>query len=131
MPFAVPLSSNRTDNLFTPYVIMTRTDNEISLIEAAEVFLADATHQASKLEYLKGRNGELEGQLHEMAADMEKLRSEAVVRNTQLCALIEETTASNKFHTDFMSAAGREFSSEAKVVEMKYQVTVTVYPMII
>lgn len=110
---------------------MIRTDNETSLIEAAEVFIADATHQASKLEYLKGRNEELEGQLLEMAADMEKLRSDAVLRNTQLHALIEETTASSKFHTDFMIAAGREFSSEAKVVEMKYQVTVIVFPTII
>lgn len=109
---------------------MTRTVNERSLIEAAEAFLADATHQSSKLEYLTDRNVELEGQLLEMATDIERLRSDAVLTNTQLRALIEETTASSKFHTEFMSAAGREFSSEAKVVEMKYQVTVNVFPMI-
>jgi len=108
---------------------MARTDCEMSLIEAVEAFLVDSSHQASELKCLVGKNAELEGKLFEMTADIERLRSDALIRNAQVCALIEETTASSKFQIEFMSIVGREFSSEAKVVEMKYQVRAVELPI--
>ena len=102
---------------------MAGTDSKVSLIEAVEIFLADTTRQVHKLEYLVARNVELEEQLLEMTEDNKRLRNELLNRRAEVCSLIKETNILNKFQCEFMTTAGREFSSESKVVEMKYQVT--------